>query len=432
MIAWSYNDASPASASGTTTCGADASPTRFRDVPGAAVALGDDPYWALADIARLARYLVPAATDVGITVAEREGPTTLATAGTKARDVDEAQYARGNGPCLHAMETQAAVAVTDTTTEGRWASVCSEALAVGLRSILSVPFRAPSGVRGALNCYSTQPHVFTSQDRRRAEILCRQAAATLHYRNRFRESNAAADRNSRASELLQRSLLPRLPQLPGWDVAARYQPAESSAAVGGDWFDLLPLPDGRVGVVIGDVMGHDMASAATMGRLRSYVAAYAWRYGEPALVLTHVDDLVAAVDPEILATVAYATLGPAPTNEIRIANAGHPPLLLRERSGNVSALDGGRSTMIGVPVDDPCRIEATAELRPGSTLVLYSDGLVESRGKPLDDGIAELAGVVGSLPPDSTADQVCDGIMSAIAPRMLDDDIALMAIRTPV
>ena len=196
------------------------------------------------------------------------------------------------------------------------------------------------------------------------------------------------ERERRITEVLQRSAMPETPMdVDGFVFSARYLPGSSEADIGGDWYDVFPGPDGRVAAVVGDVGGKGILAAAQMGQLRSVVRALGMGSESPA-------ELVAAVnrylkdDDAPYATLAVVTLDPA-TAECRFALAGHPPPLVLDAGGRARFPDGGRNPPLGAdgesrPDDEP------VDLEPGATLVLYTDGLVESRSRPLDEGLERL------------------------------------------
>jgi PAS domain S-box-containing protein len=235
-----------------------------------------------------------------------------------------------------------------------------------------------------------------------------------------------AKREHEAAETLQRSLLPeRLPSLEGIELAARYLPAGAGAAIGGDWYDALELDDGRVAVVVGDVVGHGLRAAATMGQLRNAFRAYGLVESSPAEVMSRVNRLIASGDEGAMATVLYLVLD-RDRGEVVFTSAGHPPPLVLG-PGESRFLEGGRSVPVGAA--DPVAFrEARASLPPGATLLLYTDGLVERRDVPLTDRLAELAGAVG--PADAELEQLCDRVLSGVlGAREPADDVALLAVR---
>jgi PAS domain S-box-containing protein len=238
---------------------------------------------------------------------------------------------------------------------------------------------------------------------------------------------AVAEREHEAAEILQRSLLPqRLPDLDGMELAARYLPAGAGAAIGGDWYDALELDDGRVAVVVGDVVGHGLRAAATMGQLRNAFRAYGLTEDSPAEVMSRVNQLIARGEEDgVMATVLYLVLD-RERGEVTFTSAGHPPpLVLGPEESRF--LEGGRSVPVGAA--DPVAFrEAHAALPAGSTLLLYTDGLVERRDEPLAERLADLASAAGAA--DGRLESLCDQVLSAVlGSRKPDDDVALLAVR---
>lgn len=233
--------------------------------------------------------------------------------------------------------------------------------------------------------------------------------------------------------MLQRSLLPRsTPAAPGVDVAYRYVPGSSVAEVGGDWFDVLPLAGGRVGFVVGDVMGHGLAAAATMGRLRTAVRTLAGLDMPPDELLRRVselgDDLAPSQAEGWMATAVYAVYDPS-TRRCAIAQAGHPPPVLVE-----PAIGGGsRARLLDLPPGAPLgvggiRFETTElDVPDGTVLVLYTDGLVESRRHDISTGLERLRSTL-ARPLDSLED-ACDDLLSTMEPGREPDDVALLMAR---
>jgi anti-sigma regulatory factor (Ser/Thr protein kinase) len=233
-------------------------------------------------------------------------------------------------------------------------------------------------------------------------------------------------REHKIAETLQRSLLPeRLPPIEGLDLAARYVPGARGAAIGGDWYDVLERPDGRVALVVGDVVGHGLRAAASMGQLRNAFRAYGMVESSPAEVVARINRLVMHGVERVMATVLYLVLD-RETGEVAFSAAGHPPPLVIAPDG-ARFLDGGRSVPIGA-ADPAVFREATALVPPGSTLLLYTDGLVERRDTPLEDRMEQLAAAAGEADTDLAG--LCDHLLSSVLgdgdPR---DDVALLAVR---
>ena len=234
------------------------------------------------------------------------------------------------------------------------------------------------------------------------------------------------EREHTIAETLQRSLLPeRLPRIEGLEIAARYLPAARGTAIGGDWYDALERPDGRVALVVGDVVGHGLRAATFMGQLRNAFRAYGVAEASPAEVMARVNRLVLSGDEEAMATVLYLVLD-RETGEIRFASAGHPPPLVLAPDG-VHFLEGGRSVPIGAAEPGVFR-EATAVLPPGASLLLYTDGLVERRDVPLERRLDELADAAGRA--EGELEGLCDHVLGAVLGEQVpSDDVALLAVR---
>jgi hypothetical protein len=285
----------------------------------------------------------------------------------------------------------------------------------GIRSLLGVPLMAKGKVIGVLHVGSLTPRRFTSDDASLLQLAADRAAVAVQ------SLRSADDRIAAAA--LQRSLLPSaLPTAPGLQIAARYVPG--SGVVGGDWYDVFGLPSGEMGVVIGDVAGSGLQAAVVMGRMRSALRAYALETTDPAEVLDRLDRKMHHFEPGALATVLYAVVDPA-LDRVRIASAGHLPPVVAGPGEAGSLVDIAGGLMIGV---DPRtrRQVTTVKIAHGGVLCLYTDGLVERREHPLDEGLARLCGVVAARPPE----EVCASVMGALvggAPAR--DDVALLALR---
>ncbi|WP_298460520.1 SpoIIE family protein phosphatase [uncultured Cellulomonas sp.] len=233
------------------------------------------------------------------------------------------------------------------------------------------------------------------------------------------------------AESLQRSLLPdRLPHVPGVDLAARYQPGAVGTEVGGDWYDVVPLPSGEVGLVMGDVVGHDLEAAASMGQLRNALRACAAEGADPHTVLERLNRLCLQQDLGSMATVLYAVLDPV-LGTVRMASAGHyPPLLVCEdgadRLRTAEFLEPEPHPPIGA-VREVQYVTTVHRLPPGSLLLLYTDGLVESRDLPVADGMARLRELAAV--PVGTPDETCDALLTGmLGGRPPQDDVALLAV----
>jgi serine phosphatase RsbU (regulator of sigma subunit)/anti-sigma regulatory factor (Ser/Thr protein kinase) len=229
---------------------------------------------------------------------------------------------------------------------------------------------------------------------------------------------------------LQRALMGSPPEVPGMQTASRYLPATGGAGVGGDWFDLIPLGAGRVGVLIGDVMGRGLEAATVMGQLRSAANALA-RTGMPPQQLMHALDAVARDLPGQLITCCYLVID-ATQGRVTAASAGHLPVLLVQPDARVGQLP--------IPVSVPLGVggiphqETTLPVPPGSTLVLYTDGLVETRGSDLGTQINALESELRSIfATTSSLEQAADRVLAALLPGSGEpaDDVTLLLARTP-
>lgn len=237
-------------------------------------------------------------------------------------------------------------------------------------------------------------------------------------------------REAYIADTLQQSMLPAaLPTMPGVRLASRYLPAAQTARVGGDWYDAFPLPSGRVGLVVGDVMGHSMTSAAVMGQLRSTLKTLAKLNISAAEVLARLDEQAQELGMDRLATCLYAVYDPG-AQRVTLTSAGHPPPVLVHTDGTALLLPVPPGVPIGV---GGFGFETTEVDTPaGSTLLLYTDGLVESRLRDVEVGIEQLRTCCSNAshrkaPPQLEA--LCDDILNMLGPGDRDDDIALLAAR---
>jgi serine phosphatase RsbU (regulator of sigma subunit) len=218
----------------------------------------------------------------------------------------------------------------------------------------------------------------------------------------------------------------------GLEISAHYFAGSERADVGGDWYDVLPLPDGSVGVAVGDVMGHDLIAAAAMGQLRSVLRSYAWEGHRPSEVLERLDRLVQGLGMAQLATCVYGRLLPVEGGALlRYANAGHLPPVVQRRDGAVEVLDGGKSVLIGAPggSSEGGRPDGSAFIARGSTLILYTDGLVEDRETDVDAGVARLCALVAGHDPVLGVAKLCDRLLDELLTGPRTDDAAVIAVR---
>jgi PAS domain S-box-containing protein len=288
--------------------------------------------------------------------------------------------------------------------------------------VLIAPLVAGSEALGVLAVGRSADHPgFADTDIAVLEELARQTAVGL-------VNAATSARDHTVAETLQRSVLPdSLPKIPGLDLAVRYLPGTAGVDVGGDWYDAFPLDGGRVGLVIGDVVGHNIGSASVMGQMRQLLRAYAVDAMQPADVLLRTARAQARLLPDALATVVYALLDPA-TGELSYANAGHPPPVWASASGQTGYLDDASGVMLGVPGEAEFTV-GRRTLDPGTSLLFYTDGLIEDRRRDITDGLSALAGVMGQVP-SLSAEKTCATVQAALlgeTPRA--DDVCLLAVR---
>ncbi|WP_314411866.1 PP2C family protein-serine/threonine phosphatase [Streptomyces sp. DSM 40484] len=251
--------------------------------------------------------------------------------------------------------------------------------------------------------------------------LTRRAGVAIDNARRF-------EHNRDIAETLQRALLTDLPATPGLQLAARYLPATHGLNIGGDWYDAFRQPDGSLITVIGDVTGHGLHAAVMMSQLRTALRAYAVDGGTPGQLLTRLHIFLHHLQPDLYATAVIARFHPdEPT--LTWAAAGHPPPVLRTPDGQVHTLDAKPGAMLGIPLQQVIR-DHTVTLTPGSTLALYTDGLVERRAQGIDPGIGRLAAALGTFRSEDL-----DADLDASADRLLhpllsdserDDDVCLL------
>jgi PAS domain S-box-containing protein len=343
-----------------------------------------------------------------------------ASSGGAGSDEPPEPIALGEGFAGRVAATREPMLASDPDPE----DVPSPALrALDLDSLIGVPLLAEGDVTGVLVTGAARPRRFTPEDLGLLRLAAdRVALAILHAR--------VYEREHRIAETLQRSLLPdRLPQLPGLATAARYLPAATEAEVGGDWYDVIPIPGGGVGLVMGDVAGKGLAAASMVGRLRSALRAYALEGHDPARVVEQLNRLVwTEADESQMATLLYVIVDPV-SDELRWVNAGHPPALLaRDGEGPARFLEGGRSVPLGV-LPFPTFEEVVAPLHAGTTVVLYTDGLVERPGDHLDRGFDRLAAAVHDAPEDPEG--LCDHVLARLVPvGGAPDDVAMLTLKT--
>lgn len=300
----------------------------------------------------------------------------------------------------------------------------------GMVASVSLPLRVGAELLGALTIFWQQPQLLGERDLELLTLLAAQCAqAMVGIRTQQAEAEAAAAA-ARLSETMQRNLLTEPTDPPGLDIAVRYQPAARELQVGGDWYDAFGLESGDTLLVVGDVAGHDQDAAAVMAQVRNVLRGIAQVLdGSPARVLTALDGALRDLRVSGLATAVLATIDraePGRDRLLRWSNAGHPPPVLIAADGTASLLEAEPDLLLGLDAGTD-RADHELPLPAGSTLLLFTDGLVERRGVGLDDGLRWLVDACASLA-DLSADRLCDELLASLQAEV-DDDVALLAVR---
>ncbi|MFI5854507.1 SpoIIE family protein phosphatase [Streptomyces parvulus] len=363
-------------------------------------------------------------TDGGFVPAAQPEPSELESVGSELCEVRPgsalAEVLRGVRPVF--TDTPAAhAALPELLGDGREFAVPD-----GRRAILA-PLRGRRRVIGAaLFLRGPERVAFEADDLLVAAQLATHSALGI-------DKAVLYGREAYIADELQRTMLPEnLPRCTGVRLASRYLPAAETARVGGDWYDAIPLPGSRVALVVGDVMGHSMTSAAIMGQLRTTAQTLAGLDLPPQEVLHHLDEQAQRLGSDRMATCLYAVYDPV-SHRITVANAGHPPPVLLHLGGHAEVLRVPAGAPIGVGGVDFEAVELDAPA--GATLLLYTDGLVESRLRDVWTGIEQLrerlAATAQLTGPDHPPplEALCDEVLDMLGPGDRDDDIALLAAR---
>ncbi|MFE2263150.1 SpoIIE family protein phosphatase [Streptomyces griseosporeus] len=298
--------------------------------------------------------------------------------------------------------------------------------ATGIRSAAIAPIRSTREVLGALTLgRAAHPGTFTTADLPLIEDIARRAGLAL-------DNARLYERQRKVAETMQNHLLPQMPHVPGLQMTARYLPAPDASQVGGDWYDAFSLSDGATALAVGDVVGHDLEAAAGMAQVRNMLRAYAWALREPpSQIVSRLDEAITQITEVTMATLVLARIEERDDGhwELSWTNAGHPPPLLISHDGLTRYLTDGHGILLGTGSGRP-RTDASVLLPPGSTLVLYTDGLIEEPGHTVDEGLQRLrrhAAALAHRPLASFTDQ----LLRRVRPAANDDDVALLALRTP-
>lgn len=300
--------------------------------------------------------------------------------------------------------------------------------AVGASSAVTVPLGTRDRITGALTVVRTDPaHPFDEGDLVAVSDVGRRVGVVIDNTRRYGRQRAVA-------EAMQRNLLAPLPRPGHLRLAARYQPAPAGSQVGGDWYDAFTLKDGALALVIGDVVGHDLTAAAGMAQLHGILRSLAWDHtGPPGAVVDRLDAAMPVITTVPLATLILARVEGDPDTgpwTLHWTSAGHPPPLLLPPDGTACYLEAGQGLLLGTgPATGAGRPDATHPLEPGSTLLLYTDGLVETPGSDLDTGLDRLRRNALAHAPEPL-DTLCDRVLADVPPGSTDD-VALLALRVP-
>lgn len=379
----------------------------------------------------------------GITVIHNSTFHTPAATGQVPRQVDHIQYSTGQGPCLDAIREHRVFVTDDLQSEQRWPLFATRTVAeTGVRSMLSFRLFLEQDTLGSLNLYSTQRAAFGPDSQAVGEVFASHAslamsAAQEHERVQamtedLRLSRQQARDSARQAELaveLQRGMLTDLPDLSPLQVAARYLPATDAAEIGGDWFDAFRLPDGTVMATVGDLAGHDMNAAVAMGQARSMLRVLAVDRSEPpGPLLDRFDTVLSQLLPDRTGTCVCVRLSQHDgVWQALLGNAGHPPpLLITDGAAQYVALP--EDLLLGTGINQQ-RSTTRMLLPSGSTLLLYTDGLIERRDRHLDDGLAELRATADTLAA-APVDELCDELLDRLSPHPTDD-VCLLAVHVP-
>ncbi|MFD9983283.1 SpoIIE family protein phosphatase [Streptomyces massasporeus] len=298
--------------------------------------------------------------------------------------------------------------------------------ATGMHSAAIAPIRSTRAVLGALTLGRDEnPAPFTPVDLPLIEDIARRAGLAL-------DNARLYQRQRKVAETMQNHLLPQMPGVSGLQMTVRYLPAPDASQVGGDWYDAFPLSDASTALAIGDVVGHDLEAAAGMAQVRNMLRAYAWSQHEPpSRIVERLDEAIQHITDVTMATTIFARIEPADDGHWQLSwtNVGHPPPLLISRDGLAEYLTDGHGLLLGTQTGTR-RPDATAQLPPGSTLVLYTDGLIEAPRRSLDEGLNQLrqhAAALAHRPLASFTDQ----LLRRVRPAGNDDDVAVLALRIP-
>ncbi|MCA1217094.1 SpoIIE family protein phosphatase [Streptomyces sp. 8L] len=327
-------------------------------------------------------------------------------------------------PIPDAVRAQKPLFVRRVDVRERYPSLWPYIEPTAITSAAVVPLVAQGRPTGALTVLYEGRTSFTTVDR---DLLLALGAAVAQSLQRAR----LYDKEHAVAVGLQRAMLPaRIPEVEGLATAAQYQPSSNGQEVGGDWYDVVAVPNGTIGLVVGDVEGHDIDASAVMGQLRTALRAYASEGHPPSSVLARASAFLAELETERLATCVYVAVAPV-TGEVLIARAGHPDPFIRYANGKVAQLGVEGGPPLGMPGFGTAPFPATrCRLHRGDTLLLCTDGLVEARGRSIEAGFRRVRNALGRGPAELGA--LAEYIIHAVADsRAQEDDVALLLATLP-
>ncbi|MGH2591219.1 MAG: ATP-binding SpoIIE family protein phosphatase, partial [Actinomycetota bacterium] len=291
----------------------------------------------------------------------------------------------------------------------------------GVRSLLGVPLLVRGKVLGVLHVGTLVERRFTAHDVELLQLVAERAALAFHVR--------LYERERMMTETLQRTYLPdALPDVPGLRLASRYLPASSAAEIGGDWYDVFVLPSGAVALAMGDVAGHGLSAASVMGKIRNALRAYSVDVADPVEVVARLDRLMKYLEVDDIVTLLFGVVD-ADLSAFRFVAAGHLPPLVVTRDRRRFAGDGRPAPPLGTGRSQVFR-EEVVPLEPGSSLLLYTDGLVERRDESLTDGLERLREAAASIRDVRDPDEAIAAVLhTLLGDERPADDVALLLVQ---
>ena len=299
--------------------------------------------------------------------------------------------------------------------------IMADTTAAGIQATASLPlYRFDGTLLGAIGFAWAEPMVFSPKLEAALRAVAHLCVETVDRAERY-------DADHELMVALQDRLLPSLPLLVGVQASARYLTSATEATVGGDWYEGLLLGSGRMAFIVGDVVGHGITAAADMALIRGMISALLHAQVSPSNIFTELTDLLSRSGSPLLATAALAVVD-VPASTITYATAGHPPPMLRLPDNTVTMLDDANGILIGASIEPP-RAARTTSFPLGARLVMYTDGLVERRDRPFDEGMQQLATQLAAIPAQLEPAHVIDSVIEAlIGSKTTDDDVAVLVV----